>query len=1303
MTPGQLPAPGELGQIHVRGLLCCSPHQEIYGRYMFVAFSAGEWQTVAHNSMTQHISPLKSSPNQEIYGSYLSVAFSDAKISPNADSVQSGTLALSDLSDWISPSADSIQSGTLALSDLSDWVHEQGFNGSQVNSIVSSLDSSGTDPMLVSTMVTSLINNAPLSIFCPTLPPTGSPASPRAVVYGGCPCNATNNAAGFACPAGFRCSEAAYQGLSTGKVTQATAEELKAVCVACTQGQHCPQASFALNESDLSAFVCPDGFFCPTPDRMEPCPAGTYCLQGASEPVSCNYEELLETNPYMDLPQEPITVLRRLLNKGNPMFDLPQEPITVLRRLRNEGDPMFGNICPAGATKSTAKCPSGYYCPDVASQIICPSGYYCKGQDIEPEKCAPLTSCPEGTGKPNFSWLAFVIAGVIIICLPLIYWLLKWLDPSSRVAKHATMEAASRPPLKKSVPFAITNNLKRANQSRKLNLDCVDNPVVLKYSGFGLVKTKIEMSFESLGLRLKKQQVSILAGVSGYFPPGRLNAVMGPSGSGKTTFLNVISGKHNISILAGVSRYFPPGRLNAVMGPSGSGKTTFLNVISGKHRHYDLAGMSGYFPPGHSGSGKTTFLNAITGKLYTACVYTTRPVMSTNQLPSTSMGSGRMLQGLSATTNADQVTGRNTQITGKIRINGGEMSLTKLKKITGFVPQDDIVHEDLSVRENMYYAANLLLPHGQNDAKRRAHIVNDVLNMMQIMHIEHFRVGNVEKRGISGGQRKRVSIGLELVTCPSCLFLDEPTSGLDSTASSDILKSLADMAALGMNILAVIHQPRFSSYMLFDQVLLLGWGGKTVFMGHPGVAVLYFDRGLHFRIPRRENPADVLMDVIGGKVFRMCGDGKDELQVDHDLHFRIPRRENPADVLMDVIGGKVFRMCGDGKDEHQVDHEHVASSTKDERVKVNQLLEIFDALEQPMPAEDALLLMRHVHNSVKRADRAEDMDDDDDDQASVTDEDLTISRVELIDALQSMVRKKAAEAKIDPLDKFSSLEARYVFPKIDITSATKAQMNQSVARLTRLPSFESDHEVVEIEAVRGGASTNRKSQDEQQRVSPLPGSPFPLGEVNEFSYSQVMRQQGHLPDALEPLPYKRAPNLHSSPPHMRVMAPVLAAASPLQPLTPPTSDGRRLQHQLSYDVGSPLAESTRRGTTSPTGAQRSWIINARRNLGSVFLQDPASLTPNSQGTPACRSQAALFGVTPSPQDPASVLSPPTEPRPFSTWAGQGGAGFGGGPSPAPGPIGEGLEEEEEGAVPGTVEADSSYPSTLTLSNNSEYE
>jgi ABC-type multidrug transport system ATPase subunit len=97
------------------------------------------------------------------------------------------------------------------------------------------------------------------------------------------------------------------------------------------------------------------------------------------------------------------------------------------------------------------------------------------------------------------------------------------------------------------------------------------------------------------------------------------------------------------------------------------------------------------------------------------------------------------------------------------------------------------------------------------------------------------------------------------------LFLDEPTSGLDSTASLEILSSLKDLSRLGVTVIAVIHQARYSLFRLFDGVLLLGSGGKTVYQGSSRFALKYF-QNLGFKCPDMENPADFFMDVISRSV-----------------------------------------------------------------------------------------------------------------------------------------------------------------------------------------------------------------------------------------------------------------------------------------------------------------------------------------------------------------------------------------------------------------------------------------------------
>jgi len=234
-------------------------------------------------------------------------------------------------------------------------------------------------------------------------------------------------------------------------------------------------------------------------------------------------------------------------------------------------------------------------------------------------------------------------------------------------------------------------------------------------------------------------------------------------------------------------------------------------------------------------------------------------------------GAGRMCavmgpSGAGKTTFMNTLCGKATygQMVGTMMINGKEADPKDLKGFMGFVPQDDIVHQDLTVREQIQFSVRL-----RGDVSltknRIERITEDVLNVMQIDHIQNSIVGSVENRGISGGQRKRVNIGLELAAEPTLLFLDEPTSGLDSTSSLAVCLSLKKMSQLGMTSIMVIHQPRYSLFTLFDDVLLLGKGGETVYLGPSLGAKAYFER-LGFEMPHNENPSDWFMDVLSGEV-----------------------------------------------------------------------------------------------------------------------------------------------------------------------------------------------------------------------------------------------------------------------------------------------------------------------------------------------------------------------------------------------------------------------------------------------------
>jgi len=201
---------------------------------------------------------------------------------------------------------------------------------------------------------------------------------------------------------------------------------------------------------------------------------------------------------------------------------------------------------------------------------------------------------------------------------------------------------------------------------------------------------------------------------------------------------------------------------------------------------------------------------------------------------------------------------------GMITVNGEEEQLSEFGNVIGFVPQEDIMMRELTVEENVTHSALMPLPTNWSHEKKLAR-VDEILESLEIQHICDSVVGDENKRGISGGQRKHVNIAMEMVTKPSLCCLDQPTSGLDSTTSYTVVNSLKDMAHAGANVITVLHQPKYEVFELFDNVLLLGKGGMTVYYGPTSDLEAYFEKRKS-PCPQRANPADYYMDVLSGVI-----------------------------------------------------------------------------------------------------------------------------------------------------------------------------------------------------------------------------------------------------------------------------------------------------------------------------------------------------------------------------------------------------------------------------------------------------
>ncbi|CAN4100870.1 unnamed protein product [Withania somnifera] len=174
-------------------------------------------------------------------------------------------------------------------------------------------------------------------------------------------------------------------------------------------------------------------------------------------------------------------------------------------------------------------------------------------------------------------------------------------------------------------------------------------------------------------------------------------------------------------------------------------------------------------------------------------------------------------------------------------------------------------------------------------------VVERVIESLGLQQVRDSLVGTVEKRGISGGQRKRVNVGLEMVIEPSLLILDEPTSGLDSSSSQLLLRALRREALEGVNICMVVHQPSYSLFRMFDDFILLAKGGLTAYHGPVSKVEEYF-AGLGINIPDRVNPPDHFIDILEGiyKLSASIGVSYKDLPLRWMLHNGYPV---PPDML----------------------------------------------------------------------------------------------------------------------------------------------------------------------------------------------------------------------------------------------------------------------------------------------------------------------------------------------------------------------------------------------------------------------
>lgn len=179
----------------------------------------------------------------------------------------------------------------------------------------------------------------------------------------------------------------------------------------------------------------------------------------------------------------------------------------------------------------------------------------------------------------------------------------------------------------------------------------------------------------------------------------------------------------------------------------------------------------------------------------------------------------------------------NYKFSGEVTVNNSlRVKQSNFGNYGAYVMQDDILFPTFTAEQWLHFAATLRLDKSKAEIKA---VVDDVLEELGLVHWRKTLVGNQRIKGLSGGERKRTSIGVELITNPSILFLDEPTSGLDSFNAEKIAKLLVKQARAGKTIISTIHQPNSSTFKQFDRLLLM-MEGHTIYQGGALESVEYF-------------------------------------------------------------------------------------------------------------------------------------------------------------------------------------------------------------------------------------------------------------------------------------------------------------------------------------------------------------------------------------------------------------------------------------------------------------------------------
>ena len=522
-------------------------------------------------------------------------------------------------------------------------------------------------------------------------------------------------------------------------------------------------------------------------------------------------------------------------------------------------------------------CPAGYICDNVTHAALCPEGHYCSAGANASKPCSKASACPAGSSKDTSTQYDTLLGslGAMIVCLFFLLELAAYANKAlttRRTARQMKLIAeyqGRRRKWKQSIKRTYALRAGTRSSGRRKKAGSSGGSSSGRGSRWKMAMDKVSKrqsgnveTSASLTRSGSLNAMTRAGSLNAMTRSNSLNAMMPPASLTRSSSLKQRSLSFVYGNVDGRRRSMPSSPEKEVLLDTEKAKgITFVRwVIRGLDFHIgkahvlkdlharlhegQLVGLMG-----ESGSGKSTLLNILGGRA----------------------GYGEISSNVPARTGSGSAGGGHPEVKCPVQLNGEPFDAQKVKELVGFVPQGHIVSKELTVYENLLYASQSRAEKTMSK-QRRERLVESALDLLGLQACRNFVCDPSIGERLSGGQMRRIGIGIELVGDTPIMLLDEPTSALDAVNTRLVVAALKDLANRGVLVVASLHQPRESVFHMLDILLLLRQG-KLAYGGSREDAEVFFSE-MGYRNMQQMNPADYYIEVCFGMVPRTRTDGQ---------------------------------------------------------------------------------------------------------------------------------------------------------------------------------------------------------------------------------------------------------------------------------------------------------------------------------------------------------------------------------------------------------------------------------------------